>query len=383
MIINFDPKFRYSLTNNVYKSLQDNNEDQCIIVLGESGSGKTENCRMVIKFLSRMSGKHFPLPSLQRQRSSSSLTSNKSTPNSASSTPKHNKSLSATPVLHHHEKSTSCFRTESASRNKKSSRVEFDFSYQKCNTEIELFRTSTTKFCPKHNCCNNTSTSSNPIDIPKRKNSSSQDHLLLPATSKSFTIYETMNRVHRSKNNNNNSNCVDAIIHNKSDSLDLISSTLPSTTTSSNHRKSSKKGVVISGESSSSLDESCLLNRSTRINSLENPTTTASTTNATTATATSSSSTTTIVDINHFNNKQLSYDRNKINLDNFKSAKRKVPIRNLLKLSTQLNNMEVHTMRERIAQAQLFLEAMGCASISRNRDSSRFVSWQKIFYSKE
>jgi myosin I len=372
--------FRYSLTNNVYKSLQDNNEDQCIIVLGESGSGKTENCRMVIKFLSRMSGKHFPLP-LQRQRSSSSLTSNKSTPNSASSTPKHNKSLSATPVLHHHEKSTSCIRTESA-RNKKSSRVEFDFSYQKCNTISDIEFRSTTKFCPKHNCCNNLTSSSNPIDIPKRKNSSSQDHLLLPATSKSFTIYETMNRVHRSKHSNSISNCVDAIVHNKSDSLDLIS-TLPSTSSycsSTSNRKCNKKGGgsssggVISGESSSSLDESTLLNRrhssTTRINLEPNPTTTsiATTTN-------NNLNTTTIVDINHFNNKQLSYDRNKINLDNFKSAKRKVPIRNLLKLSTQLNNMEVQTMRERIAQAQVFLEAMGCASISRNRDSSRFVSF--------
>lgn len=358
----------YSLTNNVYKSLQDNNEDQCIIVLGESGSGKTENCRMVIKFLSRMSGKHFPLP-LQRQRSSSSIASNKSTPNSASSTPKHNKSLSATPVLHHHEKS-SCFRSESA-RSKKSSRVEFDFTYQKCNDIEFLHHDNNVKFCPKHNCCSSPAaastaihTSTNPIDIPKRKNSTSTQDLLLPATSKSFTIYETMNRVHRSKA----SNCVDAIVHNKCDSLDLISS-LPSNRSGISGGKCKRN---VSGESSSSLDESTLFNRrhssSTRISHV----TTNSGENQETQTAT-----TTIVDINHFNNKQLSYDRNKINLDNFKSAKRKVPIRNLLKLSTQLNNMEVQTMRERIAQAQVFLEAMGCASISRNRDSSRFVSCKK------
>lgn len=74
------------------------------------------------------------------------------------------------------------------------------------------------------------------------------------------------------------------------------------------------------------------------------------------------------------NNKQLSYNKNNINLDNFKSAKRKVPTKNLSKLSSQLNQLEIQTMKERIAQAEVFLEAMGCASMVRNRDSSRYVS---------
>lgn len=405
--MSFRARSRYSLTNNVYKSLQDNNEDQCIIMLGESGSGKTENCRMVVKFLSKMSGRHCPIV-LQRQKSSSSIASNRSTPNSSSSTPKHNKSLSAT-TTSHHEKSTlsaSCFRSDSTGRGKKSTRVEFvDLSYQKLN-DIEL---AGPKFCPKHNCCNNNSnnsgssstttpttlstnpfSSSNPIDIPKRLSSTSHD-FLPAATSKSFSIYETMNRVYRSKSTSTstststtttpnqptaiNTNCVDAIVHTKCDSLDLISS-LPSSNRSSSAGggKCSKK---ISGELSSSLDESTLLSRrhssTTRINDTQ--TTSNNAPNPTNPSVSSSSNhITSVIDIKHFNNKQLSYDRNKINLDNFKSAKRKVPIGNLRKLSTQLNNLEIQTMRERIAQAHVFLEAMGCASTGKNRDSSRFVS---------
>lgn len=378
-------------------------------MLGESGSGKTENCRMVVKFLSKMSGRHCPIV-LQRQKSSSSIASNRSTPNSSSSTPKHNKSLSATTTTtSHHEKSTSssCFRSDSTGRGKKSTRVEFvDLSYQKLN-EIEL---AGPKFCPKHNCCNNNSnnsgssstttpttlstnpfSSSNPIDIPKRLSSTSHD-FLPAATSKSFSIYETLNRVYRSKSTSTstststtttpnqptaiNTNCVDAIVHTKCDSLDLISS-LPSSNRSSSAGGGGKCSKKISGELSSSLDESTLLSRrhssTTRINDTQ--TTSNNATNPTNPSVSSSSNhITSVIDIKHFNNKQLSYDRNKINLDNFKSAKRKVPIRNLRKLSTQLNNMEIQTMRERIAQAHVFLEAMGCASTGKNRDSSRFVS---------
>jgi hypothetical protein len=69
-----------------------------------------------------------------------------------------------------------------------------------------------------------------------------------------------------------------------------------------------------------------------------------------------------------------SHIKRNINLDNFKSAKRKVPTKNSSKLNTQLNVFEIQTMKERIAQAETFLEAMGCASIVRNRDSSRYVS---------
>jgi hypothetical protein len=46
-----------------------------------------------------------------------------------------------------------------------------------------------------------------------------------------------------------------------------------------------------------------------------------------------------------------------------------VPIKNFL----QLSNLEIQAMKEKIAQAEIFLEAMGNASTLKNRDSSRYV----------
>lgn len=321
----FSFAFRYSLTNSVYKSLQDNNEDQCIIMLGESGAGKTENCRMIIKFLSKISGR---LISLQRQRSSNSIASFISSPNSCSSTPKHK---SSTPInaVFHNEKS-SCFKADGA-RNKKISRVEFDFSYQK-NYEGD-YKADAIKFCPKHNCCNQTlssssSNASNPIDIPKKKNSTFQLAANeFPTTSKSFTIYETMNRVHKTTRV---PNCLDSLIRNKCESLDLLSV--------------GNQSKPRPADMSASLEETIYTAR-------------------TSDKAKQSTN----------NNSKLSYNKNNINLDNFKSAKRKVPTNNLSKLNT-LNLLEIQTMKERIAQAEVFLEAMGCASMVRNRDSTRYVS---------
>lgn len=304
--------------------MQDNNEDQCIIMLGESGSGKTENCRMIVKFLSKTSGRFIPL---QRQRSSNSITSFKSSPNSCSSTPKHKSSAPAKNSFH--SEKSSCFKSDGV-RNKKVSRVEFDFSYQKCG-EGELKAGDSIKFCPKHNCCNqiissSSSNASNPIDIPKRKNSAFQLNDI-PTTSKSFTIYETMNRVHNNKTTRV-PNCLDSLpdhrqMQGKCESLDL----------------NSINGKPKTAEMSASLDETLHVTKA----------------------KTSAQ-------------QKLSYNKSSINLDNFKSAKRKVPTKNLSKLNTQLNNLEIQTMKERIAQAEIFLDAMGCASIVRNRDSSRYVS---------
>jgi myosin I len=333
------PFCRYSLTNSVYKSLQDNNEDQCIVMLGETGSGKTENCRMIVMFLSRISGRFVPL---QRQRSSNSITSFKSSPNSCSSTPKHKSSAPANSVfLNSRDEKSSCFKSDGV-RSKKVSRVEFDFSYQKCN-DGELKAGDSIKFCPKHNCCNqiqssSSSNASNPIDIPKRKNSAFQLNDI-PTTSKSFTIYETMNRVHNNKTTARVPNCLDSLpdhrqMQNKCESLDL--------TIIGN--QSMKERPRPASDMSVSLDETVQVTK----------------TSERTRTAAQQN--------------QLSYNKSSINLDNFKSAKRKVPTKNLSKFSTQLNNFEMQTMKERIAQAEIFLDAMGCASIVQNRDSSRYVS---------
>lgn len=302
-------------------------------MLGESGSGKTENCRMIVKFLSKISGRFIPI---QRQRSSTSISSFKSSNNSSSSTPKH-KSLLPNSTALHYEKS-SCFKTDSV-RNKKSSRVEFDFSYQKSNDNE--FKADSIKFCPKHNCCNqivssSSSNASNPIEIPRTKSVNFPSNEF-PTTSKSFTIYETTNCVHKATRV---PNCLDQPsdqkqMRDKCESLDLIS-------VASHHAKPR------TADMSSSLDETIYVSRS-----VEKP-----------------------AKLVHIDSNS-SYNKSNINLDNFRSAKRKVPTQNLSKLNSQLNNLEIQTMKERIAQAEVFLEAMGCASIVRNRDSSRYVSWQR------
>lgn len=288
---------------------------------------------MMINFLSKNSGRTAPL--LQRQRSSNSISSFRSSPNSASSTPKHKATVpnNINNTVFHGEKS-SCFKSD-GTRNKKVSRVEFDFSYQNDIKAADII-----KFCPKHNCCNQVQSSSssnvsNPIDIPTRKSLAAVHSSELPTTSKSFTLYETMNRVHKATRV---PNCLDAHsdqrqMRNKCESLDLISA----------DGNQSIKHTSRTSDMSASLDETIYVARASDKSKLSH-------------------------------NKQLSYNKDNINLDNFKSAKRKVPTKNLSKLSTQLNNLEVQTMKERIAQAEIFLEAMGCASMERNRDASRYVS---------
>lgn len=257
---------------------------------------------MIIKFLSNISGKRVQV--LQRQRSSNSIASYKNSPKSNCSTPKHKPSATIQPVASKSSciKSTTSSSHDGMTKSKKVSRVEFDFSYQKCNSGT-LSHQDVVRYCPKHNCCTqNVSSSSSttsttvPIDIPP----------MLPrfddspsGVSKSFTIYEAMNRNHH---RSSLPNC-----HSKSlrcESLADITVTPPPS------------------------------NKSTQVQ-CEPP----------------------------------SCPRTNINLDNFKSAKRKVPIKNFL----QLSNLEIQAMKEKIAQAELFLEAMGNASTMKNRDSSRYV----------
>lgn len=46
--------FSYGITNLAYRSLQDQNESQCMCILGENGSGKTESARIILHFLSNV-----------------------------------------------------------------------------------------------------------------------------------------------------------------------------------------------------------------------------------------------------------------------------------------------------------------------------------------
>lgn len=259
---------------------------------------------MIIKFLSSISGKRVPV--LQRQRSSNSIASYKNSPKSNCSTPKHKPSATIQPVASKSSciKSTTSSSQDGLTKSKKVSRVEFDFSYQKCNSGAH--QQDIVRYCPKHNCCTqNVSSSSSttsttvPIDIPQ----------VLPrfdespsSVSKSFTIYETLNRHHHR-------------------------SSLPNCHAKSSRSESLASIPVTPPPSNKSTQVQCEL-----------PT-------------------------------PPSCPRNTINLDNFKSAKRKVPMKTFL----QISNLEIQAMKEKIAQAEIFLEAMGNASTIKNRDSSRYV----------
>lgn len=48
--------FSYAVAASAYRWLNDRNEDQCVVITGESGSGKTEAARIVLQFLVLVSG---------------------------------------------------------------------------------------------------------------------------------------------------------------------------------------------------------------------------------------------------------------------------------------------------------------------------------------
>lgn len=56
--LNFSTKISYGIANSAYRSLQDQNENQCICIVGENGSGKTESARIILHFLSNVHSEH-------------------------------------------------------------------------------------------------------------------------------------------------------------------------------------------------------------------------------------------------------------------------------------------------------------------------------------
>ena len=47
---------RYALAANAYRSMRDHNLDQCIIIAGESGAGKTEASTILVQDVAAVSG---------------------------------------------------------------------------------------------------------------------------------------------------------------------------------------------------------------------------------------------------------------------------------------------------------------------------------------
>uniref|UniRef100_W8BME8 Unconventional myosin-Ia n=1 Tax=Ceratitis capitata TaxID=7213 RepID=W8BME8_CERCA len=57
------PPHIYGLTNLAFQSLKDQGEDQCIVLTGESGAGKTESFKMIVNFLTHIQEKNAPATS--------------------------------------------------------------------------------------------------------------------------------------------------------------------------------------------------------------------------------------------------------------------------------------------------------------------------------
>ncbi|XP_033732027.1 unconventional myosin-Ia-like isoform X2 [Pecten maximus] len=61
------PPHIYAISDDAYRSMRDRNLDQCIIISGESGSGKTEASKMIMHYIAKVSGKGRDIDQVKEQ----------------------------------------------------------------------------------------------------------------------------------------------------------------------------------------------------------------------------------------------------------------------------------------------------------------------------
>ncbi|XP_037946319.1 unconventional myosin-Ib [Teleopsis dalmanni] len=162
------PPHIYGLTNLAFQSLKDQSEDQCILLTGESGAGKTESFKMIVNFLTHIQEKNVsPLQIFKKQSSVSCTSANmhRRTSSSCSATNfilcKNPTSTIGTMGCSSRRQSPSpgavprrcdntTYRTRAESSDRQSNRnmrekfVDFDFSHHKSTENISLDSLSTT-----------------------------------------------------------------------------------------------------------------------------------------------------------------------------------------------------------------------------------------------